>query len=180
MTTYNCACASRRYTLGVLCTLLAAVFALLGSGAASQQREKDTRKQLMGTWLLISAQNEKKADIFGPHPTGMLVFDASGHFSSQVMRGDLPKLASSDRTKAGPEESQAVIRGYIAYFGTYSVTAPGALTLHILGGSFPNWNGADQKRAFAINGDEMQYTNLVTSFGGASAHLRWRRASAGR
>jgi len=160
--------------------LLAAVFGLLGSGAASQQREKDTRRQLIGTWLLISAQNEKKADIFGPHPTGMLVFDATGHFSSQVMRSDLPALATSDRTQAAPEESQAIIQGYIAYFGTYSVTAPGAITLHILGGSFPNWNGADQKRAFAINGDEMQYTNLVTSFGGASAHLRWRRASAGR
>jgi hypothetical protein len=167
-------------TFAVTLAILVFGFALLGNRAAAQQKATNTKNQLIGTWMLVSAQNENKADVFGPHPIGMLVFDASGHFTSQVMRGDLPNFASPNRTKATPEESQAVIRGYIAYFGTYNVTAPGTLSLHIIGGSFPNWNGADQKRSFVISGDEMQYTNLVTSFGDASAHLLWRRTSAGR
>ena len=152
--------------------------ALATRPTSGQQKEGATKDQLIGTGMLVSAQNEKKAEIFGPHPVGMLVFDASGHFTSQVMRGDLPKFASPNRTKATPEESQAVIRGYIAYFGTYTVTAPGTLSLHIISGSFPNWNGADQQRSFVINGDELQYTNLATSFGDASAHLLWKRVSA--
>ena len=179
MTNQNSGLPACRYAFAFL-TILIFAFVLLGNSAAGQQIEKNTKKQLIGTWLLISAQNEKKADVFGAHPAGMLVFDASGYFSSQVMRSDLPKFASPNRTMATPNESQAVIRGYIAYFGTYSVTAPGILSLHIEGGSFPNWNDATQKRSFLINGDEMQYTNLVTSFGDASAHLLWRRTSAGR
>jgi len=146
--------------------------------AAGQQKATSTKDQLIGTWTLVSAQNEKKVDVFGPHPVGMLVFDASGHFASQVMRADLPKFTSPNRTQASPEESQAVMRGFIAYLGTYTVSAPGTLSLHIVSGSFPNWNGADQKRSFVINGDEMQYTNLTTSFGDASAHLLWKRVSA--
>jgi hypothetical protein len=167
-----------RGALAVTVTLLILGLVILGGSAAAQQKTTNTKDQLIGTWMLVSAQNEKKADIFGPHPVGMLVFDASGHFASQVMRSDLPKFASPNRTKATPEESQAVIRGFISYFGIYTVSAPGALTLHIVSGSFPNWNGADQKRSFVINGDEMQYTNLTTSFGDASAHLLWKRVPA--
>ncbi len=151
---------------------------LLVARAAGQRNAKSAKDQIVGTWVLVSAQDEKKTDLFGPHPLGMLIFDAAGHFSSQVARGDFQKFAVSDRTKATPEESQAVMRGFIAYFGTYKVNGPGDLSLHITGGSFPNWNGADQKRSFVIKGDEMQYTTLVTSFGGASAHLLWKRATA--
>jgi hypothetical protein len=167
-----------RGALAVPVMLLILGLVVSGDSAAGQQKAANTKDQLIGTWTLISAQNEKKADIFGPHPVGMLVFDASGHFASQVMRSDLPKFASPNRTKATPEESQAVIRGFISYFGTYTVSAPGTISLHLVSGSFPNWNGADQKRSFVINGDEMQYTNLSTSFGDASAHLLWKRVSA--
>jgi Lipocalin-like domain len=93
-------------------TLILGLF-FLGGNAAGQQKTTSSKNQLVGTWMLVSAQNEKKADVFGPHPVGMLVFDATGHFTSQVMRGDLPKFASPNRTKATPEESQAVIHGYI-------------------------------------------------------------------
>ena len=163
-------------TLSMMTLILG--LSIFGGNAAGQQKVGGSKNQLIGTWMLVSAQNEKKANVFGPHPVGMLVFDATGHFTSQVMRGDLPKFASPNRTKATPEESQAVIHGYIAYFGTYKITAPGELTLHIISGSFPNWDGADQKRSFVINGDELQYVNMDTSFGDASAHLLWKRVSA--
>ena len=62
--------------------------------AAGQQKVASTKDELTGTWRLVSAQNEKKVDVFGPRPVGMLVFDASRHLPSQVMQSDLPKFAS--------------------------------------------------------------------------------------
>jgi hypothetical protein len=167
-----------RRALAVTVTTLILGLVVFRGNAGGQQKTTGTKDQLIGIWTLVSAQNEKKVDVFGPQPVGMLVFDAGGHFASQVMRSDLPKFASPNRTKATPEESQAVIRGFIAYFGTYTISGPGTLSLHIVSGSFPNWNDSDQERSFVINGDEMQYTNLTTSFGDASAHLLWKRASA--
>jgi hypothetical protein len=164
-------CIARRLVIAAaICSLL-----VFSGNLAAQQKAGSEKNQLIGTWMLVSAQNEKKADVFGPHPSGMVVFDSTGHFTSQVLRSDLPKFASPNRTKATPEESQAVIRGYIAYFGTYKITGPGEITLHIISGSFPNWDGAEQKRLFVIKGDELQYTNMSTSFGDASAHLVWKR-----
>jgi hypothetical protein len=33
------------------------------------------------------------------------------------------------------------------------------LALHIVGSSFPNWDGTDQKRMAEITGDQMKWTN---------------------
>jgi Lipocalin-like domain len=72
-----------------------------------------------------------------------------------------------------------MVQGVIAYYGTYTISEPGIVKLHIVSCSFPNWNGTDQARAFVIAGDEMQYTNPTTSFGGSSGRLAWKRGAAG-
>ena len=40
---------------------------------------------------------------------------------------------------------------------------------------FPNWEGAEQKRAFRISGDELTY-NVPAASGGGTAEFVWRRA----
>jgi hypothetical protein len=144
---------------------------------SGQQKKGAGKDQLVGTWMLTAAQDAKNADIFGPHPVGILVFDASGHIMSEVMRADLPKFTSPNRTKATAEESQAVMRGCISYFGTYKLTSPGNLSIHIVGSSFPNWSGSDQQRSFVINNDELRYINPTPSFSETSVHLLWKRYS---
>jgi Lipocalin-like domain len=60
------------------------------------------------------------------------------------------------------------------YFGTYSVSeADRTIAIHIEASSFPNWNGADQNRIFAITGD--QFTLTARALGG-SADVVWKRA----
>lgn len=161
-----------------------AVISILGvaifAHAAGQRGAASLQDQLVGTWMLVSMENDKKVQILGERPVGMIVFDAGGRFTSQVMRSDLPKFASADRTKATPEESQAVIRGYMGLFGTYSVEAPNTLRLHIISSSFPNWDGADQTRSVALNGDELELTNRTNSFGETSVHAFWKRVSVAR
>jgi len=162
-------------------TMLVLGFVLLRGNAAGQQKAMSTKDQLVGMWKLVSAEAEqdgKKVEFFGPNPVGIYIFDANGRFFSQVSRSDLPKFASGNRYQGTPEENKAVVQGFIAYFGTYTVSESRTLALHMVNSSFPNFNGTDQKRTIAINGDEMQYSSTGTSFG-ASAHQVWKRVGPG-
>jgi hypothetical protein len=75
------------------------------------------------------------------------------------------------------EENKAVVQGSIAYFGTYNVDEDGHMFIvHIGGSTYPNWVGTDQKRIFAITGDELKYTNANRSAGAGVALVLWKRA----
>jgi hypothetical protein len=155
-------------------------FLLSNRIAVGQQKGANDASKLIGTWTLVGMRNEKNIDVMGPHPMGMLVFDAAGNYTTQVMRSDLPKFAIADRSKATPEESQIVVRGFMALYGTYTISDPNTINLHVVGSMLPNWDGADQKRSFVINGDQLELTNLTNSSGDASVHAFWKRAGAAR
>jgi hypothetical protein len=40
--------------------------------------------------------------------------------------------------------------------------------MHIVGSSFPNWDGTDQVRKVSVTGDDMAYTNPTASTGGSA------------
>jgi hypothetical protein len=135
-------------------------------GHANAQLAKD----IVGTWTLVST------DAYGPNPKGSLIFESNGRFSAILMRNDLPKYASNNRTQGTPAEYKATIEGSLAYFGTYSVSGTG-ITLHVEGSTFPNWTGTDQKRIdVTITGDDLKYFNPTPSGGsGANSPLIWKR-----
>ncbi len=93
-----------------------------------------------------------------------------------VVRSDLPKFASNNREDDSPDENRAVVRGSLAYFGTYAVDADDkGMTVHILGATLPNWIGTTQKRAATMPSyDRLEFTNASASEGG-SALIAWRR-----
>jgi Lipocalin-like domain len=154
--------------------LISGVF--LTKDLAAQTAAKD----LVGTWMLVSVTLEKdgkKSDLFGPNPPGQVMFGPNGRMSLIITRADLPKFASNNRHAGTPEENNAVVQGSIAYFGTYSVSETDkTLTVHIEGGTFPNWIGTDQKRPFTISGDELELTVPTTSQGSGHALDVWKRA----
>src|SRR3954451_14508592 len=124
---------------------------------------------LVGTWTPVSVE------AFGPNPKGLLIFEPGGRFSLQLMRSELPKLASNKRDAGTAEENKTIVGGSIAYYGTYSITG-NDLTLHVEACTFPNWTGTDQKRTnVSITGDELKYTNPSPSVGGNPAVLIWKR-----
>jgi hypothetical protein len=41
--------------------------------------------------------------------------------------------------------------------------------------SFPNWDGAEQKRTITVTGDEMRVLNPTPPSGGGTAYVVWRR-----
>lgn len=138
-----------------------------------------TAKDLLGAWTLVSVTVEeggKKVEPFGPNPNGSLMLESNRHFSIVVVRPDVPDFASNNRVAGTPEENTAAVRGSLGYFGTYSVNeADRMISMQIEGSTFPNWNGTEQKRLFALAGDQLTLTNPTGSAGGTT-QIVWRRA----
>jgi hypothetical protein len=157
-------------------TVMALSVAVMPSSVVAQEKLKD---QLVGTWILVSAQEVKadgtKIDPWGPNPKGVAMYDARGRFIFMIMRSDLPKFASNNRAQATAEEGKAVAQGMIAFYGTYTVN-DGVLITRIEGSSYPNLIGGEQKHIItSLTGDELQYINPTTSTG-TKAETVWRRA----
>jgi hypothetical protein len=155
--------------------LVIAGIALIASAAAA---EKTTKAQLIGSWTLVETENTlPNGTRFNPfeNGSGMTVFDRTGHFSWILLRGDIPKIASGNRTQSTPEELKAVALGTLAYFGTYSLDEKtSTLTLHIQASSFANYAAQDQIRKISVKGDEFTTMNAAGASGG-SAIVRWKR-----
>jgi Lipocalin-like domain len=62
--------------------------------------------------------------------------------------------------------------GSFTHFGTYSVT-DGFIIFRLEHSTFPNWDGQEQKRALAIDGDELRYSQTATS--GGTSTVVWKR-----
>jgi Lipocalin-like domain len=128
--------------------------ALSGGNAAAQ-----SAKDLVGSWTPVSV------DAYGPNPKGSLIFEANGRYSLQLIRPDLPKYQSNNRTQATPAEYRITVEGSLSHLGTYSVSGTD-LIFHVEASTFPNWTGTDQKRInLSVTGDELKYTNLGPSGG---------------
>jgi hypothetical protein len=94
-------------------------------------RFTEKAERFVGTWRLVSVLNSKGEidSVRGPKPTGLIIYDAHGNFSVQIMPDrERPKYALN---KATPAQAQAALLGYTAYFGTYSIdtqTRPSLIT----------------------------------------------------
>ena len=141
------------------------------SGDAVGQ-EKTLKEQLVGTWTYVSVDivhpDGSRVPMYGPNPTGLAVFDGNGRYKLLTARSGQTKFASNNRTEGTPEECKAVVQGTIAHFGRYTVNeADKTITFYIETSTFPNWNGAEQKRPFTLMGDELKWTSAASSGGSA-------------
>jgi hypothetical protein len=75
--------------------------ALLFLAVATPAIAQSAQRLLVGTWLLISNYSERpdgnKFEITGPNPTGILMFDATGRMSLQIMRSTYTSRAVHSR-----------------------------------------------------------------------------------
>jgi hypothetical protein len=68
------------------------------------------------------------------------------------------------------------VQGASCHYGRVDVDAArGALVFHIEGASFPNWEGTEQVRVFALAGDELSWRVPPRPNGDVPLSV-WRRA----
>ena len=159
-------------------TMLAVTAATLVCLSA-QNAHAQSAKNVLGTWMLVSAISEKdgnKSDTFGAGAKGSLSLDASGHYMITIIGADLPKFASGNRATGTADENKAVVGKSIAHFGTYAVNeADKSITFKPERATFANWDGTEMKRSFTVNADELTYSVAAASAGG-TATVTWKRA----
>lgn len=137
---------------------------------------------LVGTWTLVLVDNvlpdSSRVHLYGPHPSGLLMFDAAGHYSLQIVSAGRAPFAANDKSRGTPAEYRTAVQGSNAHFGRYSVDQAGhTITFRIEHASFPNWEGTEQRRAFSLVGDHLRYTVPAPTTGsGAVGEVEWRRA----
>jgi hypothetical protein len=139
------------------------------------------KQQIIGTWNVISFVNEnektgKKTDVFGSSPKGHFMFDATGHFSVNLMREGRPKFGYRDSPTIG--EAKAALEGLITMFGSYKVDElDHSISLDIVGGSYPRWDNTHQKRFISINDDQLTYKNPTPASGSGTGVVILKRAA---
>lgn len=115
---------------------------------------------VVGTWRLVSYEDKSPGSAslypFGRDPRGMLIYDATGHMSIQIMKVPHPKVASGDDSKVTPEEKQALYDAYVAYFGTYRVDREKGVVIHHVEADLADvYIGNDEERPFVLRGDTL-------------------------
>jgi len=166
----------------ILSILVGIVFAVNGAGA-QEMKEKTVKGQIFGVWAVVSVANDvdgKKTEPYGANPKGQFIFTVDGFFSTNIIRPDRPKFVSNNRTTGTPEENKTAVQGSNGSFGTYEISSDGSITLHIVGSTFPNWDGTKQKRLASIKGDEITWTNPTPSIGGNTVTMLQRAKSGER
>jgi hypothetical protein len=160
--------------------VLAASALVLGLVEPVGEATAQTARDLVGSWLATSITAEQggsRTELFGENPRGLVMFGADGRYVVLLARRGLPKFASNARTSGTPEENRAAVQGSFAHAGTYTVDeANKTLVFRIETSTFPNFDGTEQRRTFALSGDTLTYTVPTSSSGQGVAQSVFRRA----
>ena len=164
-------------------SLLLSVAALLCSAQAP--KKFTTRKmsdEFVGAWKLISFERRTAAGEvtypMGQNPAGRLTYDALGRMSAQIMRPDRPKFQAGSPASWSADEKAAAFDGFIAYYGTFSVSETDRVVIHHVEASlYPHWVGTDQRRLYEFSGSQLILRAQNGSGGaGTESRLVWERA----
>ena len=96
---------NRRNVLGLF------AFSALGLALSAGNAAAQSAKDLVGSWTPVSV------DAYGPNAKGSLIFEANGRYSLQLMRPDLPKFLSNNRTQGTPAEYKITVEGSLSHLG---------------------------------------------------------------
>lgn len=140
---------------------------------------------LVGTWRLVSAvyrlaDGGEAETGWGAGPLGVLNYDGTGNMAVQISRSDRVRWHTDDRRQGNRDEIVAAFNSYLGYFGRYSVDGDASTVTHtLLGCTFPNWVGTQQKRFFRIDGSQLTLRTPTFALGGETVvgTLAWERMS---
>jgi hypothetical protein len=114
--------------VGAAAVLLVAASLVVHAQGKSQA---ELRKPFIGTWRLVKIESATGAAEIaaarGAKPTGIIMYDANGWMNAQIMP-DRPRPKYTGTPT--PEQALEAIRGYTAYFGTYTIDEKAGTVTH--------------------------------------------------
>lgn len=129
-----------------------------GERESFDSRVATARHDLIGVWRVarfcLTDSLNTQYDPFR-NAAGYFVYTAGGRLSLQFGPGPGSRPLSPAelaRLPLSPAERPSYERGYVAYFGTYTVTSESTLVHHVEGGTISAYVGTDQRRPFRISG----------------------------
>lgn len=106
--------------------------------------------RLVGTWRLVSFQSDSLTMASrGTRPTGLLMYDATGHMAVQI-QPDRRRASWPQRQLPTPQQALDAVKGYAAYFGTYSVDERAHTVTHHREGAL-NFDFVDYVRRYEFD-----------------------------
>ncbi len=159
--------------------LTGALFAMLAGLAAREAQMPAHVFPLQGTWTLVAADkilpDGKTTRDYGENPKGRLVVDAKGQYSLQIFKSERLHFAIDSKADGSVDEFRSAVMGSSTHYGTMTIDEPaGALVFSIEGSSFPNWEGATQRRQYKLDGAELRYKVPPRADGSIPVSV-WRR-----
>jgi hypothetical protein len=142
---------------------------------------KPMKELIVGSWNLllvdtVSADGTRTPN-YGPHPRGLTIFTADGHYSLQAMSDIRPKFVANDKLNGTADEYKAAVLGMISFFGRYTLDEEKKmLTMHLDASSYPNWDGTTQTRPITVLTDDVLTWITPVSSAGGRAEVSFRRA----
>jgi hypothetical protein len=146
--------------------------AVLGFGfTPAEERGKDASR-FVGTWKLLSIEDDRGNESRGEKPTGLIYYDASGNMAAQIMP-DRARPHWKSGVEPTPQQAKDAITGYTAYFGTYTVDETARTVSHHRAGSLaPAAIGVDAVRHYEFApGDRL----ILTPVEYPKMRLTWER-----
>ena len=141
-----------------------------------------TMQQLIGGWSLVTSEFRASSGSvvhpFGEDAVGLAVFTESGNMSAQIMRQNRPAFAAGDQASGTPEEIQAALMGYVAYYGSCAVDVENkTITTQVEGSMYPNWVGGQQVRFYELTDSHLILTTTPVALGDEefTGVLTWER-----
>jgi len=134
----------------------------------SGQTNGEGARRLHGAWRYLGSNTDgKPTPGRGANPKGIIYYDPSGSMVVQV-------APDTERGKAGsaptPDEAQAALLGYVAYFGTYTIDERARTVTHHRHASVQPGDVADLVRGFEFVGDR-----LILRPPGTTYEVLWER-----
>jgi hypothetical protein len=155
-------------------SILAVVAALTAAVHAQGKSQEELRKPFIGTWRLVSIDGGPPAVAArGQHPTGIIMYDQHGLMNVQIMPdGPRPKWTGPPT----PDQALEAIRGYTAYWGTYTIDENAQTVTHHRQGMLDG-GIVDYVRKFELanNGNRITLTPISGGTTNPVTHLTWER-----
>ena len=139
------------------------------------------KNNVAGIWRLTSAYMDDhgtRINVFGFHPSGMLIFTEDLHFIVVINNPDIPKFVSGDRSNGTPEEYKTAVVNSLGVYGTYTIDENGDFVEeHVIGSTFPNMNGTSRggnELTEKVDGDRIMESLKIAD--GVNLNVVWHRA----